>query len=168
MTFSSLRLGFAFRHLPRPRCPAPVTIVPSFVLCAVDSHHNSVAAVIKIFRHQRLNNGGTPKFHGLKRLRAMLCAPLSALGRAAQLHSVRLPSLDRRTDLLVRRTLASEVLGVKRAESGPDCRADPKDPFCHVGPKKRNPKITSEKQLWTAHRRGASRMLHAIVVHLLH
>ena len=50
----------------------------------------------------------------------------------------------------------------------PDCRADPHDAFFHVWPKKRNPKITSEKQLWPAHRRWASRMLHAIMLHLLH
>jgi hypothetical protein len=46
-TLSSLRLDFALRHLPRPRCAAPVTIVPSFVLFALDSHHHSRAAVIK-------------------------------------------------------------------------------------------------------------------------
>src|SRR6476660_232116 len=48
-TLSSLRLDFALRHLPRPRCAAPVTIVPSFVLSALNSHRNSGAAVIKIF-----------------------------------------------------------------------------------------------------------------------
>ena len=125
--------------------------------------------MIKIFRPQRFNNGGTPKFHGLKNVAGgRVRAALSALGQPAQLHRVRLPSLDRKTDLLARRTLASEVLRVKRSESGPDCRADPYDAFFHVWPKKGNPKIAAEKQLWTAHRRWASRMLHAIVPHLLH
>ena len=91
-----------------------------------------------------------------------------ALGEPAQLHRITLPSLDRRTDLIVRRTLASKVLRVKRAESGPDCRANSHDAFCHAWTKKRNPKITAEKQLWPAQRRWASRMLHAIMFHLLH
>ena len=95
-------------------------------------------------------------------------AAVSALGQPAQLHRIRLPSLDRRTDLLVRPTLTSEILRVKRAESGPDCRADPHDAFFHVWPKKGNPKITPEKQLRAAHRRWASRTLNAIVLHLLH
>ena len=95
-------------------------------------------------------------------------AAVSALGQPAQLNRIRLPSLDRRSDHLVRRPLTSEVLRVKRAESGPDRRANPDDAFFHVWPKKRNPKITSEKQLWPAHRRWASGMLHAIVLHLLH
>jgi hypothetical protein len=94
--------------------------------------------------------------------------PLSALGQPAQLHRVRLPSLDRRTDLLVSRPLASEVLRVKRAESGPDRRANPDNAFFHVWPKKGNPKITPEKQLRAAHRGWASRTLDAIVLHLLH
>ena len=98
----------------------------------------------------------------------MLCAALSALGQPAQLHRIRLPSLDRRTDLLVRRPLASEVLCVKRAESGPDRRANPDNAFFHVWPKKGNPKITPEKQLRAAHRGWASRTLDAIVLHLLH
>src|SRR6478672_3719718 len=46
-TLSSLRLDFALRHLPRPRRAAPVTIVLSFVLSALDSHHHSGAAVAK-------------------------------------------------------------------------------------------------------------------------
>jgi hypothetical protein len=95
-------------------------------------------------------------------------AAVLALGQPAQLHRIRLPSLDRRTDLLVRRTLASEILRVKRPQSGPDRRADPHDAFCHVWPKKRNPKITPEKKLWPAQRRWASGMLHAIVLHLFH
>lgn len=95
-------------------------------------------------------------------------AAVLALGQPAQLHRIRLPSLDRRTDLLVRRTLASEILRVKRPESGPDRRADPHDAFCHVWPKKGNPKITPEKQLWPAQRRWASGMLHATVLHLFH
>jgi hypothetical protein len=158
--------------LPFAIFPVPVVLLPlplfvPFVLSALDSHHNSGAAVIKIFRPQRLNNGGTPKFHGLKRLRAVLCAPLSALGQPAQLHRIRLPRLHRRTDLLVRRPLASEVLRVKRAESGSDRRANPHNAFFHVWPKKGNPKITPEKQLRAAHRGWASRTLHAIVLHLL-
>jgi hypothetical protein len=95
-------------------------------------------------------------------------AAVLALRQPAQLHRLRLPSLDRRTDLLVRRTLASEILRVKRAESGPDCRADPHDAFFHLWPKKGNPKITPEKQLRATRRGWASRMLHAIVLHLLH
>ena len=84
--------------LPFSIFPVPVVLLPlplfvPFVLSALHSHHNSGAAVIKIFRPQRLNNGGTPKFHGLKRLRAVLCAPLSALGQPPQLHRVRLPRL---------------------------------------------------------------------------
>ena len=94
-------------------------------------------------------------------------AAVLVLGQPAQLHRIRLPSLDRRTDFLVRRTLTSEILRVKRAQSGPDRRADPHDAFCHVWPKKRNPKITAEKQLWPAQRRWASGMLHAIVLHLV-
>jgi hypothetical protein len=94
-------------------------------------------------------------------------AAVLALGKPAQLHRIRLPSLDRRTDLFVRRTLASEILRVKRVESGPDRRADPHDAFCHVWPKKGNPKITPEKQLWPAQRRWASGVLHAIALHLV-
>jgi len=66
-------------------------------------------------------------------------AAVSAFGQPAQLHRVRLPSLVRRADLLVRQRLASEVLRVKRAKGGPDCRADPYDAFFHVWPKKHNP-----------------------------
>jgi hypothetical protein len=50
---SSLRLDFALRHLPLRRRPAPVTIVPSFVVSASDSHHNSVA-VAKIVSNRFL------------------------------------------------------------------------------------------------------------------
>jgi hypothetical protein len=108
--------------------------------------------VIKIFPPQCFNSGGTPKFRGLKMQRAVLWAPLSAVGQPAQLHRVRLPRLEPRTDRLVRRMLASEVLRVKRAEGGPDRRADPHDAFFQVWPKKGNPKITPEKQLGAAHR----------------
>jgi hypothetical protein len=94
-------------------------------------------------------------------------AAVLALGQPAQLHRVRLPRLHRSTDRLVRRT-ASQVLRVKRPEGGPDRRADPHDAFCHVWPKKGNPKIAAEKQLRAAHRGWASRTLHAIVLHLLH
>ena len=48
-TLSSLCLDFALRHLPRRRRAAPVTIVPSFVLSACNSHQNSGAAVTKPF-----------------------------------------------------------------------------------------------------------------------
>ena len=58
----SLRLDFALRHLPRRRLAAPVTIVRSFVLSALNSHHNSGAAVTRSFRPLCLNSGGTPKF----------------------------------------------------------------------------------------------------------
>ena len=93
--------------------------------------------------------------------------PISALRQPAQLHSVRLPRLRLRSDPLVRRTLASEVLRVKRAKGSPDGRADSYDAFFYVRPKKRNPKIAADKQLWAPHRRRASWMLDAIVLHFL-
>jgi hypothetical protein len=46
----SLRLDFALRHLPRRRLAAPVTIVPSLVLSAFNSNHNSGAAVTRSLR----------------------------------------------------------------------------------------------------------------------
>ena len=94
-------------------------------------------------------------------------AAISALGQPAQLHRVRLPGLHLRTDALVRRMLASEVLGIKRAKGSPDCRADSYDAFFYVWSKKGNPQITPDKQLWAPHRRWASWMLDAIVLHLL-
>jgi hypothetical protein len=122
--------------------------------------------VIKVFRPQRLNNGGTPKFHGLKRLRAVR-ADFSTRAAAA-VGPCKIAEASRRTVRLVRRPLASEVLRVKRAESGSDRRANPHNAFFHVRPKKGNPKITAEKQLRATHRGWASRMLHAIVLHLFH
>ena len=94
-------------------------------------------------------------------------AAILALGHPAQLHSVRLPRLRLRSDPLVRRTLASEVLRVKRAKGSPDGRADSYDAFFYVWPKERNPQITSDKQLRAPHRRWASWMLRAIVLHFL-
>lgn len=58
----SLRLDFALRHLPRRRLAAPVTIVPSLVLSAFNSNHNSGATVTRSFRPLCFNSGGTPKF----------------------------------------------------------------------------------------------------------
>ena len=94
-------------------------------------------------------------------------AAISALGQPAQLHSVRLPRLCLGTDYLVRRMLASEVLRIKRAKGRPDCRADSYNAFFYVRPKKRNPQITSDKQLWAPQSRWASWMLDAIVLHFL-
>jgi hypothetical protein len=151
--------------------PVPVVLLPlplfvPFVLSALDSHHNSGAAVIKIFHPQRLNNGGTPKFHGLKRLRAVRAA--FSTRAAAAVAPCKIAEASWRTVRLVRRPLASEVLRVKRAESGSDRRANPHNAFFHVRPKKGNPKITPEKQLRSSHRGWASRTLDAIVLHLLH
>ena len=63
--------------------------------------------------------------------------------------------------------LASEVLRIKRAKGRPDCRADSYNAFFYVRPKKRNPQITSDKQLWAPQSRWASWMLDAIVLHFL-
>jgi hypothetical protein len=87
---------------------------------------------------------------------------------AAAVAPCKIAEASSRTVGLVRRPLASEVLRVKRAESGSDRRANPHDAFFHVRPKKGNPKITPEKQLRPAHRGWASRTLDAIVLHLLH
>ena len=94
-------------------------------------------------------------------------AAISALGQPAQLHSVRWPRLRLRSDPLVRRTLAGEILRIKRAKGSPDCRADSYNAFFYVWPKKRNPQITSDKQLWAPHRRWASWILGAIALHFL-
>ena len=94
-------------------------------------------------------------------------AAISALGQPAQLHRVRLPRLRLGTDSLVRRSLASEILRIKRAKGSRDRRADSYDAFFYVWPKKRNPQITSDKQLRAPHRRWASWMLRAIVLHFL-
>jgi hypothetical protein len=63
---SSLRLDFVLRHLPRRRRAAPVIIVPSFVLCAYTSHHNS-GAVAKIVSNPPfyLTAAELTKFRGL-------------------------------------------------------------------------------------------------------
>ena len=94
-------------------------------------------------------------------------AAILALGHPAQLHSVRLPRLHLRTDSLVSRILAGEVLNIKRAKGSPHGRADSYVAFFYVWPKERNPQITSDKQLRAPHRRWASWMLRAIVLHFL-
>jgi hypothetical protein len=96
-----------------------------------------------------------------------VCAAFSTRAAAA-VARCKIAEASWRTVHLVRRPLASEVLRVKRAEGCSDGRANPHNAFFHVWPKKGNPKITAEKQLWPAHRRWAPRMLHAIVLHLLH
>ena len=158
-TLSSLRLDFALRHLPRPRCPAPVTIVPSFVLSALSSNRNLGAAVTNL-PPPRFQQQPDAEVSQLKTLRPICGAALSALGYPAQLPYVRASRLRLRSDTLVRRTLTSDVLRVKGAESGPNRRADPHDAFFHVWPEKRNPQIPSEKQLWSAHCRRTSRVFH--------
>jgi len=125
--------------------------------------------VKKPFHSRCFNNGGTSKFRAVKMLRAALSAPRfqhSGSRRSCTVEDCRV--LIEELIFSLGGPLPSEVLRIKRAESGADCRADPHDAFFHVWPKKRNPKITSEKQLWPAHRRWASRMLHAIMLHLLH
>jgi hypothetical protein len=122
----SLRLDFARRHLPRRRLAAPVTIVPSFVLSALNSHHNSGAAVTRSFRPLCLNSGGTPKFRerrSAKRDRQkrvlwqfQFRAGFSAIGRPVQMHGEGLLGLHRKVDLLVRRTQSTQVLRVECAE----------------------------------------------------
>ena len=87
---------------------------------------------------------------------------------AAAVARCKIAEASSRTVRLVRRPLASEVLRVKRAESGSDRRANPYDAFFHFWPKKGSPKITPEKQLRAAQRRWASGMLRAIVLHLVH
>jgi len=116
-----LRLDFALRHLPRPRRAAPVTIVPSFVLSAVNSHHNSGAAVAKNLSAPNVSTtAGSEVSRPENAAGNPVRAAVSALGQPAQLNRIRLPSLDRRSDPLVRRPLTSEVLRVKRAEGGSD------------------------------------------------
>jgi len=138
-------LPFATFRVPVVLLPLP--FVPSFVLSALNSHHNSGAAVTKIFpppmfQQRRDSEVSRPENVAGNPVRAAVLA----LGQPARLHRMR----------------------VKRAESGPDRRTDPHDAFFHVWPKKGNPKITPEKQLWPAQRRWASGMIHTIVLHLVH
>jgi hypothetical protein len=108
------------------------------VLCPVPvySHHDSGAVVAKSSAPTVLfNSDGTPKVSGPENAAGSLRPALSALRQPAQLHRVGLPWLHRRTDGLVRRTQASQVLRVERAEGGPDRRTDPHGAFFQVWPK---------------------------------
>ena len=125
--------------------------------------------MIKIFRPPRFQQRRDSEVSRIEKAAGSRArAAVSALGHPAQLHRVRLPGLHLRTNPVVRRTLAGEVLGVKSPESRRDRRANPYDAFRHAWSKKGNPKIAAEKQLRTTHRGWASRMLQAIVLHLLH
>ena len=173
----SLRLDFARRHLPRRRLAAPVTIVPSFVLLPLNSHHNSGAAVTRSFRPLCLNSGGTPKFRERrfpKRDRQkrvlwqfQLRAGFSAIGRPLQMHGEGLLRLHRHVDLLVRRTHAGTVLRIECAEGCRDGWPDAYDALLYSGPKQCNPKIAAKEQLRAAYRGWAPGIGRAISLHLL-
>jgi hypothetical protein len=128
---------FASGFSPSPSSPSPLSCSRyhcSF-LCSVRPLFGSPFGSgrdKKSFRSQYINSGGTPKFRVLKRCGQCLRAAVSAVGQPAQLYRISLSSLYRRTDLLVRRTLAGEVLHVKRAKGSPDRRANSYDAFFHV------------------------------------
>jgi hypothetical protein len=158
---SSLCLDFVLRHRPRRRRPARVTIVPSFVLSACTSHHNSgvVAKIVSnrcLFQQRR-----TPKVSRLGIARGSF--QHSGKRRCTRNHRAGLG----RGDSLVRRTLAGPVLRIECAEGCRDGWPDAYDALLYRRPKQCNPKIAAEKQSRATHRGGALGMGRAINLHLL-
>src|SRR5512132_128058 len=83
------------------------------------------------------------------------------------MHGEGLLRLDRKIDLLVRRTQSNQVLRVECAEGCRDGWPDAYDAFLYSGPKQCNPKIAAKEQLRAPHRRRAPGMRRAINLHLL-
>jgi hypothetical protein len=124
-----------------------------------------------------LTAAGTPKFRERripnhdrqKRVlwQFQLRAGFSAIGRPVQMHGEGLLRLDRKIDLLVRRTQSNQVLRVECAEGCRDGWPDAYDALLYSGPKQCNPKIAAKEQLRAAHRGRAPWMGRAINLHLL-
>jgi len=163
-----LRLDFTLLHLPRPRRAAPVTIVRSFCSLCPSFASQFGSGRDKNLPPPTVEQRRDSEVSRLEKAAGGAVRAAFSTRAAAAVAPCKIAEASWRTVRLVRRPLASEVLRVKRAESGSDRQANPHNAFFHVWPKKGNPKITPEKQLRAAHRGWASRTFDAIVLHLLH
>lgn len=152
--------------------PSPL-FRPLSSLC--NSHYNSAAAVKNPFRFTTLfnsNRAGKVSREGQRRYScgrgtvrfAPRVVELIGCSRCTSKEPVRLRRSGRP---FVTRTQRNQILLVKCAERGRDCRPDPYDAFFHVWAEQCDPKIAAKEELGTAHGGGASRMGRAIMLHLL-
>jgi hypothetical protein len=176
----SLQFAPGFCLSPSSASPSCCSRHHCSVLCSflpLNSHHNSGAAVTRSCRpqlfEQRRNSEVSRALLSKTRpsktsaLAVPIRAGFSAIGRPVQMHGEGSLRLNRKIDLLVRRTQSTQVLRVECAEGCRDGWPDTYDALLYSGPKQCNPKIAAKEQLRAAHCGRAHGMGRAINLHLL-
>src|SRR4029077_9134158 len=121
---SSLRLDFTLLHLPRPRRAAPVTIVRSFCSLCPSFASQFGSGRDKNLPPPTVEQRRDSEVSRLEKAAGGAVRAAFSTRAAAAGAPCKIAEASWSTVRLVRRPLASEVLRVKRAESGSDRRAN--------------------------------------------